>query len=342
MPTWKTVAATSRAPVVISTLLLCVSCETPDQGYWTKQPLPGEQYAVDSQHCDRFAAQNDGRESDKARHKRYMKCMSARGGLNPEVNQSITREDNSAQNPVNPSPYPSQSNEQRLVKDRECRQQAAATLSNPYAVYASCMQENRWSPPPALGAIADSAENEKPDSNTSHAQKDIGLQSPARNIGDENPKIASASGKMLTAESAEHETPGATEGHAKGEIALQSAARNIGDDNPRIASASAKMVTADSAEHETLDPSDPLERIGLDVQKGARNIGNVFSKIGSAIGRPLEAVGRGLQSAFSNIGDEIAEIGSRIGNLFKHLGGNDTRDKEKEKASNTRSPATER
>jgi hypothetical protein len=96
------------------------------------------------------------------------------------------------------------------------------------------------------------------------------------------------------------------------------------------------MVAAELAEQEPLDPRDPLERIGLDVQKGARNIGNVFSKIGSAIGRPLEAVGRGLQSAFRNIGEEIAEIGSRIGHVFKYLGGSDTRDTEKEKASKTR------
>ena len=289
----KTGVETRGATTLISAWLLCVSCGAPEQGSWTKQgssqAFTDEQYAADSQHCDRFAAQNDGRESDKARSKRYTKCMSARGGLNPEVNQSITREDSSHPK-ANLPPDPShRSNEQRLVKDRECRQQAAATLSSPYAVYLSCMQENRSSPPPAIGA---------------------------------------------TPSSAEHEQPDPYKGHAREEIALPSAAGNMEDDNQKIASASGKMVTADPAEHEPLDPRDPLERIGLDVQSGARNIGDVFSKIGSAIGRPLEAVGRGLQSAFRNIGDEIAEIGSRIGNLFKHLSGNDTRDKEQ--PSNTR------
>ena len=102
-------------------------------------------------HCERYAAQNDGRESEKARQKRYAKCMSARdyqwvvkekpvslpeqsgqlthppscpagsnctpggtkdGGLKPEVNQSITQEGNSLQNTANVSPDPShQSNE---------------------------------------------------------------------------------------------------------------------------------------------------------------------------------------------------------------------------------------
>lgn len=291
MPIWKTGIATSRATIVISALLLCVSCGPPEQGYWTKpgfsQALTDEQYAADFQHCERFAAQNDGRESEKARTKRYTKCMSARGGLDPEVNQSITREDSSHQSPANLPPDSShQSNEQRLVNDRECRQQAAATLSSPYAVYVSCMQEKRWSSPPALGAIADSDENEKPDPNTGHAQEDVGRQSIARDIGDENPKNGSAIGDM------------------------------------------------DSAENGKPEPSNALERIGLGVQNTAGNIASGMSKIGLAIGRPLEAIGRGVQSVFTKIGDEISKSGSRIGNIFKQLSGKDTRDKDKEKASN--------
>jgi hypothetical protein len=219
MPVWKTGIATSRVMTVISVVLLCVSCGPPEQGYWTKrdtsQALTNEQYAADSQHCERFAVQNDGRESDKARKKRYTKCMSAQGyqwvvkesvsppeqsrdqsgraqscpagytncvpagtkggGLNPEVNQSITREDSSHQNPENlPSTPSHQSNEQRLVEDRECRHQVDATLSSPYAVYAACMQEKGWPSPPAVGAAADSAENERTGQSKGLTLEDIG------------------------------------------------------------------------------------------------------------------------------------------------------------------------
>ena len=83
MPVWKTGAAISRVTTVVTAALLCVSCGPAEQGYWTKQDisqaLTNEQYPADSQHCERFAAQNDGRYSDKAREKRYTKCMSARG-----------------------------------------------------------------------------------------------------------------------------------------------------------------------------------------------------------------------------------------------------------------------
>jgi hypothetical protein len=342
MPIWKTGVATSHATAVISALLLCVSCGPPEQGYWTKQDisqaLMDEQYAADSQHCERFAAQNDGRESDKGRTKRYTKCMSARGGLNPEVNQSITRKENSHHKPANRPPDPSyQSIEQRLVKDRECRQQAAATLSSPYAVYVNCMQEKRWSSPPAIGAIAElSAENEQPDPTKGHTQEDIRLQSAARNGGDENPTSRSPIGNTFTADSADNETPDPNKSHAQEEIALQSATGKIRDENPKMASARGNMFPAASAENEKPEPTDALERIGLVVQSTARIIGNGISKIGSAIGHPLEAVGRGLQSAFRNIGDGVSKIGSRFGNIFKQLGGNDTRDTEKEKASNTR------
>jgi hypothetical protein len=339
MPIWKTGIVTSRATIVISALLLCVSCGPPEQGYWTKrgfsQALTDEQYAADSQHCERFAAQNDGRESEKARTKRYTKCMSARGGLDPEVNQSITREDSSHQSPANLPPDPShQSNEQQLVNDRECRQQAAATLSSPYAVYVSCMQEKRWSSPPALGAIADSDENEKADPNKGHAQQNIGLQSMARDIGDENSKNGSTIGNMVTAHSAENEKPDPNKGHAQEDVGRQSIARDIGDENPKNGSAIGDMVKPDSAENGKPEPNNALERIGLGVQNTAGNIASGMSKIGLAIGRPLEAIGRGVQSVFTKIGDEISKSGSRIGNIFKQLSGKDTRDKDKEKASN--------
>jgi hypothetical protein len=110
------------------------------------------------------------------------------GGLNPEVNQSITLGESSYQKaqslPPNP---PHQSNGQRLVEDRECRHQADATLSSPYGVYVTCMQEKGWSSPPTVGAPADSAEDGNPDPAKGHMPEDIGrhLQSAARNIGDE-------------------------------------------------------------------------------------------------------------------------------------------------------------
>ena len=297
IPVWKPGVATSRVTTVVTAALLCVSCGPAEQGYWTKQgtsqALTNEQYPADSQHCERFAAQNDGRYSDKAREKRYTKCMYARGyqrvveepvsfpekssgqssrahscpagytncvpaqtkdgGLNPEVNQSITREDSSHQNPALLPPSPShQSTEQRLVGDRECRRQADATLSSPYGVYVTCMQGKGWSSPPAGGATADSAEKEKPDPN-----------------------------KGLT-----------------------------------------------------------LEDIGRGLQSAARNIENEIPKIGSAIGHMVENIGRGLQSAARNIGDEIPQIGPAIGNMFKQLGDKDTRDKDKEKASNKLGCAT--
>ena len=331
-PFSKTSVGRSPAATVISSLLLCVSCGPAERGYWTKQGMSqahtDEQYATDSPHCERFAAQNDGRESERARNKRYAKCMSARdyqwvvrekpvslpeqsgqsthppscpagsncnhggtkdGGLKSDVNQSITRGDSAHQNTTNVSPDPSQhSNEQRRVNDWECRQQADATLSSPYAVYANCMQEKESASPPAIKPPLDLAENDKQDTDKGHARENIGLQSAARDMGRENQKIVSRTGKMSTADSG----------------------------------ANAKQ-----------DPSLGQE-IGLGVQKVTGNIGSGFTKIGSALGRPFEAVGRGLQNVFRNIGDEIAKIGSRIGNLFKRLGGDDRRDEDKDRKPN--------
>ena len=334
MPVWKTGAAMSRVTTVVTAALLCVSCGPDEQGYWTKQDssqaLTNEQYPADSQHCERFAAQNDGRYSDKAREKRYTKCMYARGyqwvveepvsfpekssgqssrahscpagytncvpagtkdgRLNPEVNPSITQEESSYQKAESLPPNPShQSNEKRLVEDRECRHQADATLSSPYGVYVTCMQEKGWSSPPAAGgATADSAENEKPDPNKGHMPEDIaqGLQSAARNSEDEIPKIGSAIGNMFTADSAENENTDPNKGHM-------------------------------------------LEDIGRGLQSAARNIEDEIPKTGSAIGNMFTHIGRGLQSAARNIEDEIPKIGSAIGNMFKQRGDEDTRDKDR-------------
>jgi hypothetical protein len=85
------------------------------------------------------------------------------------------------------------------MADRECRQQADATMSSSYAVYVNCMQEKGWSSPSAVGATADQAENEEPVPNKGLRFKNIGggLQSAARNIGDEIPKIGPAIRNMF-------------------------------------------------------------------------------------------------------------------------------------------------
>ena len=324
MPTLKIGVATSPTTIAISALLLCVSCGPAEQGYWTKQGMSqahtDEQYATDSPHCERYAAQNEGRESEKARNKRYAKCMSSReyqwvvkekpvslpeqsaqsthppscpagshctpGGLKQEVTQSITEEASSHQNTANVPRDPShQSNEQRRVNDWECRQQADATLSSPYAIYANCMQEKGSALPPAMSPTADPAESKKPDRNQGHAQEDIGVQSASRTTGDDHPSIGSGIGRRSTADSGENDKP----------------------------------------------DSSLAQEIGLGVQNVAGNLGSGVSKIGSALGRPLEAIGRGLQNVFRKIGEDIANIGSTIGNMFKRLGGNDTREKDKER-----------
>jgi hypothetical protein len=341
MPVWKIGAATSRVATVVTAALLCVSCGPAEQGYWTKQGIPqaltNEPYAADSQHCDRFAAQNDGRYSDKAREKRYTKCMSARGyqwvveepgslseksggqssrapcpagytncdpggtkdgGLNPEVNQRITQGKNPYPKAESLPPHPSrQSSEKGHVEDRECRDQADATLSSPYGVYVACMQEKGWSSPPVVGAPADSAETEKTDLNKGHPLEDIGRrqESEARNVADEIPKIGLASGSIFTADSAETEKTEPNKGHL-------------------------------------------LEDIGQGLKSAAKNIEDEIPKFGSAIGKMFTNIGLALQSAASNIGNEIPKIGPAIGNMFKQLTDKDTRDKDKEKASNKVAP----
>jgi len=332
-PTLLSAASICRVTTMVTAALLCVSCGPAEQGYWTKQDisqaLTNEQYPVDSPHCERFAAQNDGRYSDKAREKRYTKCMSARGyqwvveepvsfpekssgqlsrahscpagsincvpagtkdgGLNAEVNQSITQGESSSQKAESLPPNPShQWNEQRLVEDRECRHQADATLSSPYGVYVTCMQEKGWSSPPAVGAPADSAENEKPGPTKGHMPEDTGR-------------------------------------------GVQSAARYIDDEIPKSGSTSSNLFTADSAEKEQSDPGKGhlLEDIGRGLQSAARNIGDEMPQFGSAIGNMFTHIGRGLQSAAKNIGDEILKIGSAIGNKFTQLSDKDTRDKDR-------------
>lgn len=61
-------------------------------------------------------------------------------GLEREVRGSVTADGPLMQaNPAVP-PTP-RSNDRWIAQDRECRRQAQETLSNPYGVYAQCMQE---------------------------------------------------------------------------------------------------------------------------------------------------------------------------------------------------------
>ena len=133
-----------------------------------------------------------------------------------------------------------------------------------------------------------------------------------------------------TADPAESEKPDRNQGHAQEDIGVQSASRTTGDDHPSIGSGIGRRSTADSGENDKPDSS-LAQEIGLGVQNVAGNLGSGVSKIGSALGRPLEAIGRGLQNVFRKIGEDIANIGSTIGNMFKRLGGNDTREKDKER-----------
>ena len=112
-------------------------------------------------------------------------------------------------------------------------------------MYVTCMQEKGLSSPPAGGATADSAEKEKPDPNKGHTLEEIGrgLQSAARNIENEIPKIGSAIGNMFTADSAEKEKTDPNKGHMLEDIGrgLQSAARNIENEIPKIGPAIGNM-----------------------------------------------------------------------------------------------------
>jgi hypothetical protein len=66
------------------------------------------------------------------------------GRPNPEVRQAVTSEDAFSARGENAfSDAPRQRNQRWLEEDRDCRQQADATLSNPYGVYAICMQDKR-------------------------------------------------------------------------------------------------------------------------------------------------------------------------------------------------------
>ena len=117
------------------------------------------------------------------------------------------------------------------------------------------------------------------DPNKGHMLEDIGrgLQSAARNIEDEIPKIGSAIGNMFTADSAENEKPDPNKGHMLGDIGrgLQSAARNIENEIPKTGSAIGNMFT----------------HIGRGLQSAARNIEDEIPKIGSAIGNMFKQRG---------------------------------------------------
>jgi hypothetical protein len=196
-------------------------------------------------------------------------------GLNREVNQSTSREDISHQNTANLPPDPShQTNEQRHVNDWECRQQADATLSSPYAVYVNCMQEKGSASPPAISPTADPAGNEKPNLNLGHAQEDTGLQSAARNTGNEKPKIGLTRGNVSAADSGENEKPDSGLAQEIG-LGVQNVAGNLGSGVSKIGSALGR----------------PLEAIGRGLQNVFRKIGEDIAKIGSTIGKMFKRLG---------------------------------------------------
>jgi hypothetical protein len=96
MPIWKTGVTTSRATIVSSALLLCVSCGPPEQGYWTKQGIPqaltDEQYAADSQHCERFAAQmTAGNQTRRERNAIRSVCLHAEDSTRRSTSRSLER-----------------------------------------------------------------------------------------------------------------------------------------------------------------------------------------------------------------------------------------------------------
>jgi hypothetical protein len=69
--------------VLIGVAVLGASCQSGEQGYWTKpgmsQAVTNQQYPADSEQCERIAEQDEGKTSDSVRRLRYTKCMYARG-----------------------------------------------------------------------------------------------------------------------------------------------------------------------------------------------------------------------------------------------------------------------
>lgn len=344
--------AGSRVTAIAGAVLLLVSCGSPQQGHWTKQGVSqaftNERYAADSQHCDRFAVQNDGRVSEKAREKRYTKCMAAQGyqwvvkesvslpeqprgsfarshpcpvgsttcipgetnagGPYAEVNQSITRDEGSQPNPANLPPSPSQ-------------------------------QPNRPRP------VAEQECRHEADASlsSSYAVYVNCMQGKG---------WSAASAIEATADSAENGNRDPDTGPMLANIGLglQSVASNIREEMSQIGAEIRNMFTTNSAEHETTDPHNglTLKDVGRGLKSAAKNIGDEIPKIGSAVanmftadstgndkgdaeGLTLEDIGRGLQSAAKNIGDEIPKMGSAIVNMFRQLGNHDTPDKDKER-----------
>jgi hypothetical protein len=351
---WRTPVAVSRVTAIISAVLFCVSCGSPQQGHWTKQGVSqaftNEQYAADSQHCDRFAVQNDGRVSEKAREKRYTKCMAAQGyqwvakesvslpeqsrgsfarshpcpvgsinciqgetnagGPHPEVNQSITLDEGPQPNPANLPPSLSQ----RL---------------NTHTPRPVAEQECRHEADASLSS--------------SYAVYVNCMQGKG---------WPPASPIEATPDTAENGNPDPDTRPMLANIgsSLQSAGSNIREELSQIGSEIRNMFTTNPAEHETTAPHNglTLKDVGRGLKSAAKNIGDEIPKIGSAVanmftldsigndkadaeGLTLEDIGRGLQSAARNIGDEIPKMGSAIVNMFKQLGNHDTLDKDKDR-----------
>ena len=72
-----------QVAIIIATLAGAISCQSNEQGYWTKQnmsqALANEQYPHDSRHCDAMAANDGSGGPEEYKATLYSKCMQAQG-----------------------------------------------------------------------------------------------------------------------------------------------------------------------------------------------------------------------------------------------------------------------
>ena len=77
---WKSLV---RIGAVVGLFCCTASCQSAEQGYWTKlnvsQAVANEQYADDSRQCDWLRSQSGSGLSEESRSKLYAKCMQSRG-----------------------------------------------------------------------------------------------------------------------------------------------------------------------------------------------------------------------------------------------------------------------
>jgi hypothetical protein len=72
-----------RIGTVVGLVCCTASCQSVDQGYWTKpdvsHALANEQYPDDSRQCDWLRSQSGNRLSEESKSTLYAKCMQSRG-----------------------------------------------------------------------------------------------------------------------------------------------------------------------------------------------------------------------------------------------------------------------